>query len=81
MLNITACVDACILFPSAMYFVDGCPGCLLRLPDILDNTSNDFFMKQYEYLVIVIVIALKQYLNIPLTSIRNEDGVIHSQAT
>ena len=39
----TADFDACSLYPSAMYFIDGF---LEGLPKVLTNTSYDFLKRQ-----------------------------------
>ena len=62
--------DACILYPGAMYFMDGF---LTGLPQVLNNTSYDFLKSQDGYLIIIKLIKLNKRLGFPLTSKFNEE--------
>ena len=64
-------VDACGLYPSAMYFMDGF---LQGLPKLLQNKSYDFPKEQYGQFI-RINNRLDTHLYFPLTSKINEDGV------
>ena len=48
---------------------------LTGLPKALTNISYDFLKSQDEYLIRAKVIKLNEYLDFPLTSKINEDGV------
>ena len=64
--------DACSLYPSAMYFMDGF---LQGLPQILKYLSYDFLNTQAGYVIRITLILLNKHLDVPLTSKINEDGV------
>ena len=64
--------DACSLYPSAMYFMDGF---LQGLPQILKDLSYDFLKTQDGYFIRIKIIRLNKHLDFPLTSKINEDGV------
>ena len=64
--------DACGLYPSAMYFMDGF---LKGLPQVLKNTSYDFFKKSRWICIRIENIKLNKHLDFPLTSKINEYGV------
>ena len=64
--------DACSLYPSAMYFMDGF---LQGLPQILKDLSYEFLKTQAGYFIRIKVIRLNKHLDFPLTSKINEDGV------
>ena len=68
----TADFDACSLYPSAMYFMDGF---LKGLPQVLNNTSYDFLKSQDVYFIRIKIINLNKHLDFPLTSKINEYGV------
>ena len=67
-------VDACSLYPSAMYQMEGC---LEGLPKALRNTSYEFLKRQDGYFIRIIIIKLHKHLDFPLASSIDEDGVIH----
>ena len=64
--------DACSLYPSAMYFM---LGFLKGLPKVLENNSYDFLQQQDGYFIRVKIIKLNKYLDFPLTSKLNDNGV------
>ena len=64
--------DACSLYPSAMYFMDGF---LEGLPKILQNKSYAFLKEQDGYFIRVKIIRLNKHLDFPLTSKIDENGV------
>ena len=51
--------DACSLYPSAMYFMDGL---LKGLPQVLNNTSYDFLNSQDGYFIRIKIIKLNKHL-------------------
>ena len=63
--------DACSLYPSAMYFVDGF---LKGLPKVLNNTYYGFLNSQDGYYVRIRTIKLNKKLYFPLTSKTNEES-------
>ena len=72
----TADVDACSLYPSAMYFMEGF---LQGLPQALKDTSYDFFKKNnMVFFIRTNMIQLSRNLDFPLTSkLSEDDGVRH----
>ena len=64
--------DACSLYPSAMYFMEGF---LTGLPKVLENKSYDFLQQQDGYFIRIKIINLNKHLDFPLTSKLNENGV------
>ena len=67
--------DACSLYPSAMYFMEGF---LKGLPNVLSDTSYEFLKQQDGYFVRIKIIKLNKHLDFPLTSKLNEEsGVIN----
>ena len=70
--NKIADVDACSLYPSAMYFM---LGFLKGLPKVLSDASYEFLQQQDGYFIRIKVIKLNKHLDFPLTSKLNEDGV------
>ena len=64
--------DACSLYPSAMYFMDGF---LQGLPQVLNNTSYDFLKSQDGYFIMLRIVKLNKQLEFPLTSKIHYDGV------
>ena len=71
-INKIADVDACSLYQSAMYFMDGF---LQGLPNILNNLSYDSLKTQDVYFIRIKIIRLNKHLDFPLTSKINDDGV------
>ena len=70
--NITY-VDACSLYPSAMYKMNGL---LEGKPKVLSNTSYEFLKQQDGYFIIIIIIELNKHLDFLLTgNINEETGV------
>ena len=67
--NIADC-DACSLYPSAMYKMDGL---LEGKPKVLRNTSYEFVKQQDGYFIRIKIIKLNKYLYFPLTSKLNEE--------
>ena len=67
--TIIAEFDACSLYPSVMYFMDGL---LEGLPKLLNNLSYDFLKSQDGYFI-RIIIKLNKHLYFPLTSKINEE--------
>ena len=57
-----AYVDACSLYPSAMYFVEGL---LKGLPNVLSDTSYEFLKQQDGYFVRANIIKLNRHLDFP----------------
>ena len=73
--------DACSLYPSAMYFMDGF---LKGLPQVSNNTSYSFLNSQGIYFIRLRIVNLSTHLDFPLTSDINKDGVryfIHNMET
>ena len=70
--NKTDDFDACSLYPSAMFFMNGF---LQGLPQVLTNTSYDFLKTQDVYIIRIELIKLNTHLDFPLTSKINEDGI------
>ena len=68
--KIFADFDACSLYPSAMYFMEGF---LKGLPNVLSDTSYEFLKQQDGYFVRIKIIKLNKHLDFPLTSKLNED--------
>ena len=64
--------DACSLYPSAMYIIDGF---LEGVPKVLTNTSYNFLKQQDGYFIRIKIIKINQHLDFPLTSKIIEDGV------
>ena len=68
--------DACSLYPSAMYFMEGF---LQGLPQVLKDTSYDFLKKQQDgYFIRVRTIKLNRHLDFPLISKLNEDDGVRN---
>ena len=63
-------IGACSLYPSAV-FMDGF---LKGLPQVLNNTSYDFFNEQDGYFVRIRINKLSKKLDSPLTSKHNEES-------
>ena len=63
--------DACSLYPSAMYFMEGL---LKDRPKVLNDKSYEFLKQQDGYSVRVKIIKLNKHLDFPLTSKLNEDS-------
>ena len=63
--------DACSLYPSAMYFMQGF---LKGLPRALSDTSYDFLKQQDGYFVRTKIIKLNRHLDFPLSSKLNEES-------
>ena len=68
-------VDACSLYPSAMYFMEGF---LQGLPQALKDTSYDFLKQQDGYFTRIRNIKPNRHLDFPLTSKLNEDGGVRN---
>ena len=65
--------DACSLYPSAMYKIDGL---LEGKPKVLCNTCYEFLKQQDGYFISLIIIKFNKLLDFPLTSkIHEETGV------
>ena len=62
--------DACNLYPSAMYFIQGF---LKGLPKVFSDTSYEF-LKQDVYFVRIKTIKLNRHLDFPLSSKLNEES-------
>ena len=69
--NNVADFDACNLYPSAMYFMQGL---FKGKPKVLSDTSQGFLKEQDGYFVRINIIKLNKHLDFPLTS-KHEDGV------
>ena len=65
-------LDACSLYPSAMYFMLGFS---MDLPQVLQNLSYDFLKEQDGYFIRINIIKLNKHLDFPFTSKINEDGI------
>ena len=65
-------LDACSLYPGAMFFMKGF---LQGLPQVLNNTSYGFLKSQDGYFMRVKHVKLNKHLDFPLASKINEDGV------
>ena len=63
--------DACSLYPSAMYFMEGF---LKGLPNVLSDISYEFLRQQDGYFVRVKTIKLNRHLDFPFTSKLNEES-------
>ena len=63
--------DACSLYPSAMYFMEGF---LEGLPKVLSDISYELLKQQDGYFVRTKVIKLNKHLGFPLTSKINEES-------
>ena len=63
--------DACSVYPSAMYFMEGF---LKGLPNVLSDTSYEFLKQQDCYFVRIKIIKLNKHLDFPLTSKLNEES-------
>ena len=61
----TADLDACSLYPSAMFFMGGF---LKGLPQVLKNTSYDFSKIQDGYFIRIKIIKLSKELDLPPTT-------------
>ena len=69
----TADLDACSLYPSAMYFMRGF---LKGLPKALSDTSYEFLKQQDGNFVRIKITKLNKHLGLPLTSkLHEESGV------
>ena len=62
--------DACSLYPSAMYCINGY---LEGLPKVLNNTSYDFLKSQDGYFIRGKIMKLNRHLDFPLTNKFNEE--------
>ena len=67
----TADFDACSLYPSATYFMEGF---LQGLPDVLSDTSCEFLKQQDGYFVRTKVIKPNRHSDFPLSSKLNEES-------
>ena len=67
----TADFDACSLYPSAMYFMEGF---LEGLHKVLSDIFYEFLKQQDGYFVRTKIIKLKKHLGFPLTSKLNEES-------
>ena len=65
--------DACSLYPSAMYKMDGL---LEDKPQALRNTSYEFLKQQDGFFIRIIIIKLNKHLYVPLTSKINEETCV-----
>ena len=63
--------DACSLYPSAVYFMEGF---LKGLPNVSSDTSYEFLNQQGGYLVRINIIKLNKHLGFPLTFKMNEQS-------
>ena len=63
--------DACSLYPSAMYFMEGF---LKDRPKGLNDRSYEFLKQQDGHFVRIKIIKLNKPLDFPLTSKLNEDS-------
>ena len=63
--------DACSLYPSAMYFMEGL---LKGLPNVLSDTSFEFLKQQDGYFVRLKIIKFNRRLDFPLPSELNEES-------
>ena len=64
-------LDACGLYSSAMYYMDGR---LEGLPKVLTNLSYEFLKQEDGYVIRIKLIKLNKHLYVPLTSTFDEDG-------
>ena len=71
----TADFDACSLYPSAMYFMEGF---LKDRPKVLNDKSYEFLKQQDGYFVRTKIIKLSKHLGFPLTSKLNEDSGVRN---
>ena len=62
--------DACSLYPSAMYFMEGF---LQGLSNALSDTSYEFLKQQDGYCVRIKIVKLNRHLDFPLSSKLNEE--------
>ena len=69
----TADFDACSLYPSATYFMEGF---LEGLPNALSDTSYEFLKQQDVYFVRIKIIKLNTHLDFPLTLKLNEESCV-----
>ena len=69
--NNTADFDACSLYPSAMYFMEGFSE---GLPKVLSDMSYEFLKQQDGYFARVKIIKLNKHLDVPWTSKLNEES-------
>ena len=67
----TADFDACSLYPSAMYVMEGF---LKGLPDVLGDTSYELLKQQDGYFVRIKIIKLNRHSDFPLSSKLNEES-------
>ena len=63
--------DACSLYTSAMYFMEGF---LKDRPKVLNDKSYEFLKQQDWYFARIKIIKLNKHLGFPLTSKLNEDS-------
>ena len=63
--------DACSLYPSAMYFMEGF---IKGLLNVLSDTSYEFLKRQDGYFVRIANIKLNRHLDFPLSSKLNEES-------
>ena len=63
--------DACSLYPSAMYFMEGF---LAGLPKVLSDTSYALLKQQGGYFVRIKIIQLNRHSDFPLSSKLNEES-------
>ena len=70
--NKITCVDACSLYPSAMWYMYGfLEGC----PKVVTSIYYDFSKGQGVYFIRINIISLHKHSDFPLTSKIDEDGV------
>ena len=67
--------DACSLYPSAMYFMEGLSK---GPPNASSDTSYEFLKQQGCYFVRIKIIKRKRHLDFPLTSKLNEDDGVRN---
>ena len=72
MYDMDGLLEACSLYPSAMYYMDGL---LEGLPKVLTNLSHEFLKQHDGFLFIINIIKLHKHLDFPLTNKIDEDGV------
>ena len=64
--------DACSLYPSAIYQMEGF---VKGLPNVLKNLSYEFLKEQDAYYIRIKIIRLNKHLDYPLTSKINDEGI------